>query len=206
MRRRPHEADSWRRMVLHSMPTVAWLSQDAPNVDVVMSSRCRIMRNLVGHRFPHSADDAELCVIEATVLDAVRRAELPIERLRGITIAERDHLVGCRLMSPDFAWQSPGRSLILDKPRMVSVMVNEEDHVRMQALTGGWDVAGARAAAETVLTALQGRLEFAHAAPFGFLSASAHNCGPGRRVSSMFHLIGLAHAKRLPAVDRKSTR
>ena len=160
------------------------------------------MRNLVGHRFPHAADDPELCEIEATVLDAVRRAELPIERLRGITIAERDHLVGCRLISPDFAWQSPGRSLILDKARMVSVMVNEEDHVRMQALTGGWDVARARVAAETVLTALERRLEFAQAEPFGFLSASAHNCGSGRRVSSMFHLIGLAHAKRLPAVLR----
>src|ERR1017187_8248999 len=101
MRRRTHEADSWRRMVLHSMPTVAWLGQDAPNVDVVMSSRCRIMRNLVGHRFPHAAGETELFEVEATVLDAVRRAELPIERLRSITIAERDHLVGCRLISPD---------------------------------------------------------------------------------------------------------
>ena len=200
MRRSTHEADSWRRMVLHSMPTVSWLSQDAPNVDVVMSSRCRIMRNLVGHRFPHAADDAELSQVEATVLDAVRRSELPIERLRGITIAERDYLVGCRLISPDFQWQAPGRSLILDKPRMVSVMVNEEDHIRIQALTGGWDVARARAGAEAVLSALSTRLEFAHALPFGYLSASPHNCGPGRRVSSMFHLIGLAHAKRLPAV------
>src|SRR5580658_8597659 len=124
MRRRTHEADSWRRMVLQSMPTVAWLGAEAPNVDVVMSSRCRIMRNLVGHRFPHAADDVELLEMETTVLEAVRRAELPIERLRGITIAERDYLVGCRLISPDFAWQSPGRALLLDKPRMVSLMVN----------------------------------------------------------------------------------
>lgn len=187
-------------MVLQSMPSVAWLSQDAPNVDVVMSSRCRIMRNLVGHRFPHSAEEAELREIESTVLDAVRRSELPIERLRGITIAERDYLVGCRLISPDFAWQATGRSLIVDKPRMVSVMVNEEDHVRMQALTGGWDIRRAIAGAEAVLHGLDGRLEFARAAPFGWLSASPFNCGFGRRISSMFHLIGLAHAKRLPSV------
>src|SRR5579872_1181420 len=150
MRHTVNEADSWRSMVLQSMPTVAWLGPDAPNSDVVLSSRCRLMRNLVGHRFPHAAPPDELIEIEGTVLDAVRRSEIPLERLRGITIAERDYLVGCRLVSPDFAWQSTGRALLLDKPRMVSLMINEEDHIRLQAITGGWAVDKARTSAQTM--------------------------------------------------------
>ncbi len=93
--------------MLQSMPTVSWLGPEAPNVDVVLSSRCRIMRNLVGHRFAHACTSEEVNEVEGTILDAVRRADVAIERLRGITMAERDYLVGCRLISPDFLPGNP---------------------------------------------------------------------------------------------------
>jgi protein arginine kinase len=79
-------------------------------------------------------------------------------------------------------------------------MTNEEDHLRLQVVTAGWSLASARVLAEQVLEALAARLEFAVVPPFGFVSASPYNFGPGRRLSAMLHLIGLAQARRLPAV------
>jgi protein arginine kinase len=189
-------------MVLEALPPVAWLGADAPNVSVVLSSRCRFMRNLVGHRFTHIAPTHELLEIQNSILQAARSANLGLDQLRGMSSAERDHLVGCRFVSHDFAWQDMGRALLLDSGRSLAVMINEEDHLRLQALTAGWSPDRARNLARTTLDALETRLEFTQAPPFGYLAASPSNCGAGRRLSAMFHFIGLAHAQRLPAVLR----
>jgi protein arginine kinase len=79
-------------------------------------------------------------------------------------------------------------------------MVNEEDHIRIQALTSGLSIARANEIAERVLAALSLRLEFAASPTYGNLSASYINVGTGKRLSAMCHLIGLAQAKRLPAI------
>jgi protein arginine kinase len=187
-------------MVLGSSPRPAWLSDDAPHVDVVLSSRTRVMRNLVGHRFPNRADVQELQAVMRSVLDAARDAGLALDTYKGLTNAERDHLVACRLVSPDFEWTLPGRALLVDGGRSLSVMVNEEDHLRIQALSAGWSMGTSDAHARACLDALAARLPFAFSPEFGYLSASPFNCGSGRRRSAMFHLIGLAQSKRLPAV------
>lgn len=194
------DSESWKRMVLQSMPQPAWLAADAPQGDVVLSSRIRTMRNLRGHRFPHACDRPELLSVMREILDATSDAALNLEVLRGISNAERDHLVGCRLASPDFAWNEPGRALLLDEARSLSLMVNEEDHLRLQSLTAGWSIGTADAIASKYLAALSERLEFAYSEDFGFLSASPFNLGEGRRLSCMLHLIGLAQSKRLPSV------
>jgi protein arginine kinase len=193
-------ADSWKRMVLRSMPAPAWLSIDAPHSDIVLSSRTRIMRNLGGHRFPHHAEPDELRQVAREVLAAAKSSGLDIEIIQNISNAERDYLVGCRLMSPDFATTAPGRALLLDKGRRMSVMINEEDHLRLQALTAGWSLHNSEEVANATLHELGKNLRFARSPRFGFLSASPYNAGEGRRLSAMFHLIGLAQAKRLPNV------
>jgi protein arginine kinase len=157
------------------------------------------MRNLRGHRFTHHGDAEELETILASVSKPLV-AQGGFEILKGINSSERDYLVGCRLCSPEFAWDAPGRALVLDKERTASIMVNEEDHIRLQALTAGWSGATADAIAETTLGYLKESLEFAWSPNFGFLAASPYNAGQGRRLSAMFHLVGLAHAKRLPSV------
>lgn len=187
-------------MVLGSSPRPAWLSDDAPHVDVVLSSRTRVMRNLTGHRFPSRADVSELQMVMRKVLDSARDAGLDLETFKGLTNAERDHLVACRLVSPDFEWTLPGRALLVDGRRSLSVMVNEEDHLRVQALSAGWSIGTSDTHARASLDALAARLPFAFSPEFGYLSASPFNCGSGRRRSAMFHLIGLAQSKRLPAV------
>ncbi len=192
--------ESWKRMVLRSMPAPAWLGVDAPAVDVVLSTRARFMRNLRGLKFPITASRLELESIEKDVREAAIRTGIDFEVFRNISNAEREYLVGCRLVSPDFEWAESGRSLLLDRPRALSVMVNEEDHLRLQALTAGWSVDTAEMAARTCLEEMSKELEFAYSPRFGWLSASPFNAGDGRRLSVMLHLIGLAQAKRLPSV------
>jgi protein arginine kinase len=194
------DPESWMRMVLGSMPLPAWLAPDAPHGDVVISSRVRIARNLRGFRFPHHAAPEELLEVRDRLVRAVGASGLPLTEMRRLTPAERDYLVGCRLISPSFRTQDPSRALWLDGARETAVMVNEEDHLRVQALTPGWSIGAAAGAAEFAVRALGERLEFAYAEPWGHLTACPHNAGQGVRSSAMFHLIGLAHTKRIGAV------
>lgn len=192
--------EQWKQMVMRSMPPPAWLGPDAPENDVVISSRCRFARNLWGRRFPNHADDAELRAIAEQVRDAADA--LGLEPFRRLSVAEREYMIGCRLMSPDFMLVETGRVLLLNRQRTVSVMVNEEDHVRLQALTAGWSITSAKAEADPILSALGARLKWAESPEWGFLAASPFNAGHGIRLSAMFHLVGLAHTKRLPDVLR----
>jgi protein arginine kinase len=193
-----NEAEAWKRMVLRSMPQPAWLSPDAPQADVVLSTRVRIMRNLRGHKFTHAASSHELVIISREILEAAEG--LGLEAFRQISNAEREYLVACRLASPHFEWTEPGRALLLNPERSLSLMVHEEDHLRLQALTAGWSPSTADRLSKACLKGLEQSVEFAFSPHFGYLSASPYNAGRGRRLSAMFHLIGLAQAKRLPSV------
>lgn len=196
------ESESWRSMVLRSMPPPAWLSPDAPHSDVVLSTRVRIMRNLAGRKFPHACDRNELSEIKKEILAASRETRLNLEALSAIGDAERDYLVACRIVSPDFAWTLPGRALLLDEARSLGIMVNEEDHLRFQALGAGWSLDATEAIAGRAVSLFQERLRFAWTPDFGYLAASPFNAGEGVRQSCLLHLIGLAGNKRLPSVMR----
>ena len=197
MRSEQH-SESWKKMVLRSMPAPAWLALDAPDGDIVVSSRVRYARNVCGYRFPHWASPDDLRAVQNLVRSGL--SGLKLEAINHLTEAERDFLLGCRLISPDFAHRDPGRSLILDKSRTLSVMINEEDHVRIQALTPGWSIKSAQKSAESVLSLLSSRVPLMQSEQYGFLTASPYNAGEARRRSALFHLIGLGHTKRLPAV------
>jgi protein arginine kinase len=158
------------------------------------------MRNLAEHRFPNSAGRKELEEIEGSVLSALTSAFAGGEVYRRISQAEREYLLVCRLVSPDLEWNLPGRALWVDQPREIAVMVNEEDHVRLQALTPGWSITRADDLARDALEILGQSLNWAYSPGLGFLSASPTNVGAGRRHSAMLHLIGLGQMRRLPAV------
>lgn len=189
-------------MVLDALPKPAWLAAPGPHSDIVLTTRARVMRNLAGHRFPHHASADELREVLDKVLESASDPDnhAPLEVQRHVSPIERDYLVACRLVSADFPWNEPGRALLLDPDRKVSLMVNEEDHIRLQSVSGGWSISGAERWARNTLDELSRRLRYAESPRFGFLSASPYNCGLGVRVSAMFHLIGLAHTKRLPKV------
>lgn len=194
------DGEAWKRMVLTSSPPPAWLAADAPSGDVALSTRFRLARNLVGFRFVHAAPDAELRHTMELVLAAARECDLGFDVHKGLTHAERDHLVATRLVSADYEWTLPGRALLIDKGRSVSVMINEEDHLRVQALVAGWSPLAAEAGARRCLARLGGSLDYAFSPEWGYLTASPPNLGEGMRRSAMLHLIGLAGTERLPRI------
>lgn len=195
----PH-SESWKKMVLRSMPSPAWLSPDAPEGEIVVSTRVRFARNLIGHPFPHHADVENLRAIQAKVVEGTKK--LKLEVLSRVSEAERDFLLGSRLVSPEFLHREPGRCVLLDKDRSVSLMVNEEDHVRLQGMTAGWSLKSAELAAQLVLETLGAKCAFMRTDTHGYLTASPYNCGLAQRRSVLFHLIGLAQSRRLPEVLR----
>jgi protein arginine kinase len=182
------------------MAAPAWLSPDAPESDVVLSSRVRVMRNLAGYRFVHRAGEGELMDVMNRVLASAAASGLDLETFKNLTNVERDYLVGCRLVSPDFEWTLPGRAVMVDKSRCLAVMVNEEDHVRFQALTAGLSFVNGNEIASQAVFAFGQKLDYAFSPTFGHLSSSYINLGAGKRISAMFHLIGLAQVRRLAGV------
>lgn len=192
--------DAWLRSTIRSSIQPAWLSIDAPAADIVLSSRCRALRNLRGHNFPHACQDAELETILNKVLGGNKESRLGLDVYRSLTPAERDYFVVSRLCSYEFEYQKIGRALLLDPKGVLSIMVNEEDHLRVQALTAGWSIENADRLCKEALVKLGTTLEFARTERFGYLAASPYNTGAARRLSSLFHLIGLANAGKLPTV------
>lgn len=199
------QSEAWKKMVLRSMPPPAWLHQDAPHVDVVLSTRVRHARNLRGLPFPHACSGEQLRSVESAVRAGVAGCEPRLEPLGKLSEAERDYLLGSRLISPEFDHKGLGRTILLDERRTVSLMVNEEDHLRLQALTAGWSGPHAEKSAADVLRHLSNTLSFMDSESFGHLTSSPTNLGGGTRRSALFHLIGLAHTKRLGAVVRALT-
>lgn len=183
-----------------SLPKPAWLAADARNGDVVLSSRCRVLRNLAGHRFPHAAGPLELEQIVVQVQEATALAKLDLVSYSSMGPVEKEHFVACRLASHQFRMDQAGHALLLNKEGSLSVMVNEEDHLRIQGLTPGWSIEEASRLVEHLLKRLSAHIKFARSPEFGYLAASPFNVGEGRRYSSMFHLIGLAQSRRLPTV------
>ncbi|MCU0316423.1 MAG: hypothetical protein MUC92_07505 [Fimbriimonadaceae bacterium] len=193
-------AEAWKKMVLRSMPSPAWLHRDAPEGDVVISSRVRYARNILGFPFPHHASDSELIAIKKEIERGAAACPVPLDVVERLTEAERDYYLGARLISPDFLHRAPGRCLLTDESRMVCAMVNEEDHLRLQVVTAGWSVRTAELTANLVLKHLGQSLTWMESEELGALTASPSNLGEGMRRSALFHLIGLAHSKRLPNV------
>lgn len=205
MQRHTSDAEAWKKMVLRSMPAPGWLTGDAPESDVVISSRVRYARNLAGFTFPHAASPEELRLTQRLIYEAEQSTGLNLEAFKRLTEAEREYMVGCRLISPEFKGREPGRMLLLDSSRTISLMVNEEDHLRLQALLGGWALRAAAKLADHVLANLSQNLRWAESETWGFLTSSPYNCGIALRHSALFHLIGLAHSKRLPSVLKALT-
>jgi len=179
----------------HTLP--AWLQGDAPESDVVISSRVRLARNFAGLPFPGACSRRQLLV----VLHNVRKT-LPTEFEERSIIgkAERSLLIGSRLLSPNHVLDNATRSVFVSKDRSASVMVNEEDHVRVQSVTGGLALDAAAARTQALADGLGADLPMAQAPGIGFATAWPGNAGEGKRIGVMLHLGAMALNRRKPDV------
>ena len=174
-----------------------------PAEDVPMGCRVRIARNLQGYVFPDRATSAQSEEVLNTVMNAIvgTHQKLLLAGIKDFSEQERLKLFEARLISRELAnRETGGVALSLDKKLVI--MVNEEDHLRIQAFAKGMDIEQAWRCADAMDSLLDGKLTYAWTPRFGYLTACPTNLGTGMRASIMLHLMGLRMTGELDAVLR----
>ena len=175
--------------------------QHGPNDRIVMSSRVRLARNLRDFAFPGWAKKPERVKILETVLPAVsalpEMADSFAEAMDNFTALDKQILVERHLISREHAAKNVGSGLVLNREESFCVMINEEDHLRMQALRPGFQIREAWNAIDKLDSALEKKLNYAFDNELGYLTACPTNLGTGIRVSAMLHLPGLVLAEQI---------
>lgn len=182
-------------------PPAETARRSGPHDRIVMSSRVRLARNLRGLAFPGWAKKAE----RIKALDAMRPAVESLPELTGafsetmdnLPALDKQILVERHLISREHAAKSAGSGLVVNKEESLCVMINEEDHLRMQALRPGLQLKQAWMAIDQIDTELEKKLDYAFSSDLGYLTACPTNLGTGIRVSAMLHLPGLVLAEQI---------
>jgi len=182
----------------------AWMSTNAPHTDVALSSRVRLARNLGDIPFPNQASPTDLARVAEKVEKAVSQvpelSRLEIMRLSDASVLDRHILAEKHLISPQHAEGAENRLAIIADDESVSVMVNEEDHIRIQTLLPGLQLGEAYQLADNVDDLLESKLDYAFDEQIGYITACPTNVGTGLRVSIMVHLPALAVTGQVRAV------
>lgn len=183
--------------------TSEWLRSTGPNSDIVISSRIRLARNLDKARFPHWASkvqgEATLNIIKEGIarVDYLKRTSF--FNLSEIDSIDKQFLVERHLMSLEHAQKGENKALVVDDEEIVSIMINEEDHIRMQVMQSGFNLFEAWNIIRVIDDGLAKELNFAFLANWGYLTACPTNAGTGMRGSVMLHLPGLVMSR---SIDR----
>ena len=173
-----------------------WVFTDGEASDVAFSSRIRLARNLKGVPFPSLANENQLASVNESVKQAIESnppdfGALSNIRIEDLTPNERLILVEKHLCSPQFIEKPHLKTLIVNQEQSVSIMVNEEDHLRIQTIMPGFSLENAFNLANQVDDFLEESLEYCFDECCGYLTACPTNVGTGIRASVMLHLPGL---------------
>jgi protein arginine kinase len=184
-----------------------WLRGTGPESDVVVSTRIRLARNLADFPFTGRATAAQKSEIVSRVKDAIARADLPFKLeyhdVPSMSVLDRQFLVERQLISRELAAVLEGpRGVAFDAQESASVMVNEEDHLRLQVLRSGFALDDGWTDIDRLDDALEARLAYAFHPQFGYLTACPTNVGTGLRGSVMLHLPALRFTNQIEKVFR----
>ena len=171
-----------------------WYESEGERSDVVISTRIRLARNLNGYPFPHLMNPEQRKEVCQKVRDALvggnsaLRDSFRYIEAEKLSQVELVSLAGRHLISPEFATHPEGRALLLMEDESVCIMINEEDHVRIQVMGSGMQLGKAYDLADKIDTLLDETLHFAFDEELGYLTACPTNLGTGMRASVMLHL------------------
>lgn len=179
-----------------------WYYTAGPNGDVVISTRIRLARNLTAYPFPSCMTEeqkAAVCtIIKETTQDRCQYVGkfdymdmTQVPQIQGVSMVEK------HLISPEFAKGNQGTALLLTSDESISLMVNEEDHIRLQVMRPGLMLDEAYDVADKLDTTLDEELHFAFDERLGYLTQCPSNLGTGMRASIMLHLPALEEKKAL---------
>lgn len=187
-----------------------WLSGEDDADGMVVSCRARLARNLSALPFAPKAtlDDQEQIIEE--VLNAARGCrymrDAAFFKMNALQGNERQLLVERHLISPALAESKGQRGVLFNADESLSVMINEEDHLRLQAILPGLQTAAAWQRIDALDDELGGALDYAHLADRGFLTACPTNTGTGLRISVLIHLPALVLTEDMERVMRGLTQ
>lgn len=165
--------------------------------NVVISTRIRLARNLSNYPFPCRLSEQGREKIVEKVRTAIKEngtsaaSDFAFINMKELSPIQSVSLVERRLVSPEFISETEGRALFLNKDNSVSIMVNEEDHIRLQVITNGLSLEQAYDTADKIDTLLDEFLDFAFDPKLGYLTQCPTNLGTGMRASVMLHLPAL---------------
>jgi protein arginine kinase len=179
-----------------------WLRATGAEADVVVSTRIRLARNLADHPFTNRANVHQKSEIEAKLRDCVTQLDLA-NRLSYLDVTQlgnvdRQFLVERQLISRELANVMEGpRGVAFDDRESVSLMINEEDQLRLQVMRSGLALDAAWEEIDRIDNMIEAKLTYAFHEQFGYLTACPTNVGTGMRASVMLHLPALGLTKQI---------
>ncbi|MDE0959973.1 MAG: protein arginine kinase [Planctomycetota bacterium] len=187
-----------------------WLAGEGVDSDLVISSRVRLARNLPGIPFSTLADDshrAQVADLIGNALDGLRPGlNLTCKNLDEMDPIDRQVLLERHLVSRELASGTGPRLVAFDESEAISLMGNEEDHLRIQVVKSGYRLEEAWEQMDQLERTLDGQLQFAFDQQYGYLTACPTNTGTGMRVSVMLHLPALVITGQIEEVTRAATK
>ena len=183
-----------------------WCDGDGDACELIISSRARLARNLTAIPFVHRTIKNDLFRIIKKVETAVRTSsemeQAVYFSLPDASELDRKVLVERRLISPSLAESDRPAGVFINRSETTSLMVNEEDHLRLQTICSGLQLNAAWHEADKIDTELSKLLDFAYSDEFGYLTACPTNVGTGIRMSVLIHLPGLTWSDQIEPVIR----
>ncbi len=177
-----------------------WYEKAGNCGDIVCSTRVRLARNLSQFPFPDTAGAEQKAEVEKRVRDALlsgraaNSGQFRYIAINKLSEEEAVSLVERHVVSPEFISDRQGKAVLVSEDESVSIMVNEEDHLRIQVMREGLSLKEAAETADRLDTLLGESLDFAFDTEFGYLTQCPTNLGTGMRASVMLHLPALTES------------
>lgn len=182
----------------------SWMRESGPQGEIVLGTRCRLARNLEGIPFPEAASREELREVlnrSKTVVPHLNAVgNFSYHEMATMDSLDREILVEEHLISPSHMQSPQHKAVIMNEKCNISIMVNEEDHFRIQVLKPGLQLEQAWQLATKVDDQLEEHLDFAFDLNTGYLTSCPTNVGTALRASVMFHLPALRRLKKVQEV------
>ncbi len=181
-----------------------WLDATGNHSETVLSTRVRLARNVVGSAFTHRAREEQLHHVMHSVVSASHKtsglAHGLLLRMGDLEALDRQFLVERHLVSHDLVEGPSTRGILIGPDETLSVMINEEDHLRLQAIHSGFQLSECWRSANALDDELDSSLEYAFSEELGYLTACPTNVGTGLRASILVHLPALVLTKQINKV------
>ncbi len=188
--------DTCQKVLKFLSQNVSWLEASGPGDDIAICSRVRLARNISGEPFPIAANLKQRDYIRSSIEDAIRHSccmgqDVSQFQMDDLTELQRQIFFERRLVSAELIGQPQGAALIVCSDETHGVMINEEDHLRIQALAPGLQLEKAWKLADGLDNCFAEYLPYAYDPQLGYLTCCPTNVGTGMRASVMLHLPGL---------------